>query len=57
MKDLFTTDELLVNLKTNVVEINEKKRKKFKLNKKHIFGSIVFIAVLHFSVYGTTNDI
>ncbi len=47
MKDLFTTDELLVNLKTNVVEINEKKRKKFKLNKKHIFGSIVFIAVLH----------
>lgn len=46
MNDYLTTDDLV--LCTNKTEhITVKEKKKFKLSKKHIFGSIVIIAVLH----------
>lgn len=46
MNDYLSTDDLILYInKTDATVVKEKK--KFKLNKKHIFGSIVIIAVLH----------
>lgn len=47
MKDLLTTEDLLLNLNHKIDKIEVKKTKTFKINKKIIYGSIVFIAVLH----------
>ncbi|MFA5471632.1 MAG: hypothetical protein WC219_06265 [Acholeplasmataceae bacterium] len=46
MNDYLTTDDLVLYInKTEHITVKEKN--KFNLNKKHIFGSIVIIAVLH----------
>lgn len=46
MNDYLSTEDLVLYLnKPDKIEV--KTKKKFKLNKKHLFGSIVVIAVLH----------
>lgn len=52
MNDYLTTEEILLSLSQNKEVIIKKEKivkekKKFKLNKKHIFWSIVVLAVLH----------
>ena len=52
MSDLLSTDELLLYTNehkgsSDSNSINEQKENRVKFNKKYLFGSIVFIAVLH----------